>query len=67
MHSVMTTVEGLTLGEISYTLAEVIITKSEANLAAQTAFFFDIGTGKKGLFKWLVLTGDHVMGIHVNN
>ena len=30
-------------------------------------FFFDIGTGKKGLVKWSVSTGDHVMGIHVNN
>ena len=26
-------------------------------------FFFDIGTVKKGLVKWSVLTGDHVMGI----
>ena len=29
--------------------------------------FFDIGTEKKGLVKWSVLTGDHVMGIQVNN
>ena len=36
------------------------------SLAAQTAFFFDIGTGKKGLVKWSVQTGDHVIGIHVN-
>ena len=38
-----------------------------ASLAAQTTFFFDIGMGKKGLVKWSVPTGDHVMGIHVNN
>ena len=32
-----------------------------ASLAAQTAFFFDIGTGKKGLVKWSVPIGDTML------